>query len=140
MAHIIEVIRNSEAEARSFLDALFCSDSVSAIARINRGLTRLPSIGTQKSKANSMREYRSSLETGKDLGETAAYCRLFPTTVLYNDSERQITNLVEETSSMLEVEVEVNSKSAIRLPGRANSCESVKISSTRAIILDTDDP
>jgi len=31
MAHIIEVERHSEAEARSFLDALYYSDSVSAI-------------------------------------------------------------------------------------------------------------
>jgi hypothetical protein len=31
MAHIIEVIGNSEVEARSFLDALYYSDSVSAI-------------------------------------------------------------------------------------------------------------
>jgi hypothetical protein len=31
MAHIIEVIRDSEAEAGSFLDALFYTDSVSAI-------------------------------------------------------------------------------------------------------------
>ena len=33
MAHIIEVLRDTEAEARSFLDALFYSDSVSAIGR-----------------------------------------------------------------------------------------------------------
>ena len=31
MPHIIEVLRDTEAEARSFLDALFYSDSVSAI-------------------------------------------------------------------------------------------------------------
>ena len=31
MAHIIEVERHSEVEARSFLDALYYSDSVSAI-------------------------------------------------------------------------------------------------------------
>ena len=31
MAHIIEVIRNSQAEARSFLDALYYSDFVSPI-------------------------------------------------------------------------------------------------------------
>ena len=31
MAHIIEIVRNSEAEARSFLDAFYYSDSVSAI-------------------------------------------------------------------------------------------------------------
>ncbi len=33
MARIIEVLRDTEAEARSFLDALFYSDSVSAIGR-----------------------------------------------------------------------------------------------------------
>ena len=31
MAHIIEVVRDTAGEARSFLDALFYSDSVSAI-------------------------------------------------------------------------------------------------------------
>ena len=37
MAHIIEVVRENEAEARSFLDALYYSDSVSSIGYYLRG-------------------------------------------------------------------------------------------------------
>ena len=37
MAHIIEVVRETAGEARSFLDALFYSDSVSAIGHRRDG-------------------------------------------------------------------------------------------------------
>ena len=37
MAHIVEVVRNTTGEARSFLDALFYSDSVSVIGHRRDG-------------------------------------------------------------------------------------------------------
>ena len=66
MAHIIEVIRNSEAEARSFLDALFYSDSVSAIG------------------FRSDKETIRAVAVNWDEDEISAYCRIFPETVQYS--------------------------------------------------------
>ena len=60
MAHIIEVERRSEVEARSFLDALFYSDSVSAIGNRLQMVEyeRLPLIGMEMKKVNSMSEFQ----------------------------------------------------------------------------------
>ncbi|MBA3632370.1 MAG: hypothetical protein H0W58_06110 [Acidobacteria bacterium] len=90
MAHIIEVIRNSEAEARSFLDALFYSDSVSAIGHRSddSGKIRTVAVNWDADEESELDEQVSqmimdSLDTGEDLDEITAYCRLFPETVSY---------------------------------------------------------
>ena len=89
MAHIIEVIRNSEAEARSFLDALFYSDSVSAIGfRTDRGTIRVVTVNWDAEEESELDKQISQmitegLLTGNDLDEIAAYCRIFPETILY---------------------------------------------------------
>lgn len=89
MAHIIEVIRNSEAEARSFLDALFYSDSVSAIGhRPNREKTRAVAVNWEEEESSEIdlkisEMISNTLESGDDLDEITAYCRIFPATILY---------------------------------------------------------
>ena len=89
MAHIIEVIRNSEAEARSFLDALFYSDSVSAIGhRPDGNETRAVAVNWDAGEESELDERISqmitdTLEAGGDLDEIEAYCRIFPETVLF---------------------------------------------------------
>lgn len=48
MAHIIEVVRDTASEARSFLDALFYSDLVSAIGhRPNEDKTRAVAVNRE---------------------------------------------------------------------------------------------
>lgn len=95
MAHIIEVVRDTPAEARSFLDALFYSDSVSAIGyRPNGGKTRAVAVNWDADEESELDEQISemisiSLESGEDLDEIAAYCRIFPETVLY---QPELTN------------------------------------------------
>lgn len=94
MAHIIEVFRNTRAEARSFLDALFYSDSVSAIGfRLNGDQLRAVAVDWDAESENELDEQISelitdALEKGKDLDEITAYCRIFPKTIYYNP-ERQ---------------------------------------------------
>ena len=91
MAHIIEVVRETAGEARSFLDALFYSDSVSAIGHRRDGeLTRAVAInwdtGEESETDGRISQMISdALEAGNDddVDEIAAYCRLFPETVLY---------------------------------------------------------
>ncbi len=89
MAHIIEVLRDTEAEARSFLDALFYSDSVSAIGRRPDGeRTRSVAVNWDADEEIELDERISqmvtdAIEADDDLDEIAAYCRLFPETVLY---------------------------------------------------------
>lgn len=89
MAHIIEVERHSKAEARSFLDALFYSDSVSAIGhRPDGSKTRAVAVNWDADEESELDEQISemisnSLESGDDIDEIAAYCRIFPETVLY---------------------------------------------------------
>ena len=92
MAHIIEVVRDTEAEARSFLDALFYSDSVSAIGhRLDEDeKTRAVAVNWDTDEESEIDERISqmisdALRQGKDEGvdEIAAYCRIFPETVLY---------------------------------------------------------
>lgn len=90
MAHIIEVIRNSEAEARSFLDALFYSDSVSAIGfRVEGKVIRAIAVNWDEVEASELDERVSemitnSLQSDEDLDEISAYCKTFPETVPYN--------------------------------------------------------
>ena len=92
MAHIIEVVRDTEAEARSFLDALFYSDSVSAIGhRLDEDeKTRAVAVNWDTDEESEIDERISqmisdALRQGKDedVDEIAAYCRIFPETVLY---------------------------------------------------------
>lgn len=90
MAHIIEVVRNTEAEARSFLDALFYSDSVSAIGhrQDDAGKIRAIAVNWDADEESELDERISqmitdALETGEDVDEITAYCRIFPETVPY---------------------------------------------------------
>lgn len=89
MAHIIEVERYSEAEACSFLDALFYSDSVSAIGYRSIGnKTRAVAVNWDEDESSELDKQMSemisnSLESGDDIDEIAVYCRIFPETVLY---------------------------------------------------------
>lgn len=90
MAHIIEVERNSEAEARSFLDALYYSDSVSAIGFRPQGEKFIAVAVNWDAEETSELDERISglitdaLETGDELDEISAYRRIFSNTVLYN--------------------------------------------------------
>jgi hypothetical protein len=91
MAHIIEVVRDTTSEARSFLDALFYSDSVSAIGhRLDEDKTRAVAVNWEANETGELDERISemiteALDEGKDVDvdEIAAYCRLFPETILY---------------------------------------------------------
>jgi hypothetical protein len=89
MAHIIEVVRDTASEARSFLDALFYSDSVSAIGHRPDGeLTRAVAVNWDADEESEIDEQISqmvteAIEADVDLDEIAAYRRLFPETVLY---------------------------------------------------------
>ena len=90
MAHIIEVERNSEAEARSFLDALYYSDSVSAIGFRPKNEIFIATAVNWDAEEDSELDERisslitNSLESDDDLDEISAYCRIFPHTVSYN--------------------------------------------------------
>ncbi len=90
MAHIIEVVRKTEAEARSFLDALFYSDSVSAIGhrQDDSGKIRAIAVNWDADEESELDERISqmitnSLEAGDDVDEITTYCRIFPETVPY---------------------------------------------------------
>lgn len=89
MAHIIEVERHSKAEACSFLDALFYSDSVSAIGyRPDGNKTRAVAVNWDEDESSEIdvkisAMISNSLESGEDLDEIASYCRIFSETVLY---------------------------------------------------------
>lgn len=91
MAHIIEVERETVGEARSFLDALFYSDSVSAVGhRPDEDKTRAVAVNWDAECESELDERISqiisdSLDGGEDsdIDEIAAYCRIFPETVLY---------------------------------------------------------
>ena len=89
MAHIIEVERKSEAEARSFLDALFYSDSVSAIGfRLCNKTVRVIAVNWDADEESELDERISRLITdailaGDDLDAHCAYCRIFPETIPY---------------------------------------------------------
>lgn len=89
MAHIIEVIRDTESEARSFLDALFYSDSVSAIGhRPDDDRTRVVAVNWDADETSELDDCVSqmvtdALDASEDIDEIAAYCRIFPETVLY---------------------------------------------------------
>ena len=89
MAHIIEIERNSYPEARSFLDALYYSDSVSAIGfRLCHKTVRVVAVNWDADEESELDERISQLITdallaGDDLDEIAAYCRIFPEIILY---------------------------------------------------------
>lgn len=89
MAHIIEVVRHTADEARSFLDALFYSDSVSAIGhRFDRENIRAVAVNWDAGSESELDERISqmitdSLLSGEDVDEITAYCRIFPETVAY---------------------------------------------------------
>ena len=90
MAHIIEVERRTANEAHSFLDALFYSDSVSAIGHHpdKAGNIRAIAVNWDADEESKLDELISqmvndSLETGEDVDEITAYCRMFPETVPY---------------------------------------------------------
>lgn len=90
MAHLIEVIRSSEAEARSFLDALYYSDSVSAIGfRPTSEMFIAIAVNWDADEETELDEKIASLITDslgidEDLDEILAYRRIFPDTVSYN--------------------------------------------------------
>ena len=91
MPHIIEVVRETKAEAHSFLDALFYSDSVSAIGHRPDGKqTRAVAVNWDENETSELDEQISQMVTdalrqGKDedVDEIAAYCLVFPETILY---------------------------------------------------------
>jgi hypothetical protein len=89
MPHIIEVVRSTEAEARSFLDALFYSDSVSAIGHRRDGeLIRAVAVNWDADEESELdglisRIVSDVIEADDDTDEIAAYCRVFPEIVLY---------------------------------------------------------
>lgn len=93
MAHIIEVVRGTEAEARSFLDALVFSDSVSAIGyRPDGEKARAVAVNWDAEEESELDERISkmvtdALRTGDDFDEIAAYRRIFPATVFYNPEQ-----------------------------------------------------
>jgi hypothetical protein len=100
MTHIIEVERHSEAEARSFLDALYYSASVSAIGfRPQDEKFIAIAVNWDAEETSDLDERISrlitdSLQTCDDLDEISAYFRIFPKTVRYNP-ERQAEKLRE---------------------------------------------
>lgn len=90
MAHIIEVVRETEAEARSFLDALFYSSSVSSIGhrKDEAGETRAVAVNWDADEESELDERISqmvtdALATENSLDEIEAFCRIFSETVLY---------------------------------------------------------
>lgn len=89
MPHIIEVMRSTEAEARSFLDALFYSDSVSAIGHRPDGeRIRAVAVHWDADEESDLDERISqmvtdAIEADDDLDEIAAYRLIFPETALY---------------------------------------------------------
>lgn len=90
MAHIIEVIRNSEAEAGSFLDALYYSDFVSPIGFRICGDTVLAVAANWNEDAENEIDQQISqmitdaLANNEDLDEISAYHRIFSETVPYH--------------------------------------------------------
>lgn len=91
MPHIIEVLRETAGEARSFLDALFYSDSVSAIGHRPDGeRIRAVAVNWDADEESETDERISQMVTDaldagrdEDVDEIAAYCRIFPETALY---------------------------------------------------------
>lgn len=89
MPHIIEIVRETAGEARSFLDALFYSDSVSAIGhRLDGERIRAVAVNWDAGCESELDERISqmvtdAIEADDDTDEIAAYCRIFPETALY---------------------------------------------------------
>ena len=89
MAHIIEIERNSEVEARSFLDALYYSDFVSPIGfRVDGETVWAVAVNWNEEGLDKIDEQFSqitteTLENGKELDEISVYSRIFPETTPY---------------------------------------------------------
>jgi hypothetical protein len=89
MPHIIEVVRDTAGEARSFLDALFYSDSVSVIGHRSDGELIIAVAVNWDADEESETDERISqmvtdaIQADDDLDEITAYCRIFPETILY---------------------------------------------------------
>lgn len=90
MAHIIEVARSTFAEARSFLDALFYSDSVSAIGCRSdcNGKTRAVAVNWDEDGQSEFDDQISemideAMDGGEEMDEIRAYLKLYPDTVAY---------------------------------------------------------
>ena len=118
MAHIIEVVRGTAGEARSFLDALFYSDSVSAIGhRPDRtGKTRAVAVNWDADEENELDERISqmiadALDAGKD-EDVDAHCGLLPyisrNRPLPTRTYRLSINQIENQKFMTEIEIEIN--------------------------------
>lgn len=98
MAHIIEVVRDTAGEASSFLDALFYSDSVSAIGhRSEEDKTRAVAVNWDADEESELDERISQMisdaldaSEDSDVDEIAAYCRIFPGTILYQPESGDI--------------------------------------------------
>ena len=79
MAHNIEVVRDTAGEARSFLDALFYSDSVSAIGhRLDEDKTRAVAVNWDGDETSEIDERISqmisdALRSGED-EDVDAHC------------------------------------------------------------------
>ena len=95
MAHVLEILRDTEAQARSFLDALIYSDFVSAIGyRADGEKTRAIAINWDADQESELDGRISNLitdalETGNDVDEIQVYCEIFPETVLYQPETSQ---------------------------------------------------
>ena len=93
MAHIIEVVRENEAEARSFLDALYYSDLVSSIGyRLDGQKMRAVAVNWDADEVSELDErianlINNALCTSEDLDEITAYSRIFPDTIQYNSEQ-----------------------------------------------------
>lgn len=90
MANIIEVEISSYPKARFFLNALFYSDSVSLVGFRSEGEMFVAVIlNLVTDEENELDERFPSLisdvlQTGNDLDEISAYCRVFSRTSYYN--------------------------------------------------------
>jgi hypothetical protein len=96
MAHIIEVVRAGEEEARSFLDALFYSDSVSAIGyRADEENVRAVAVNWDEDAISELDDRISetvtdALDAGEEMDEIAAYHKLYPETVAYQPEQPDV--------------------------------------------------
>lgn len=81
MSHIIEVVRETAGEARSFLDALFYSDSVSAIGHCPDGeMTKAVAVNWDADEESKLDERISQMITDalEADDELDAHCGLLP--------------------------------------------------------------
>nr|MBA4184971.1 hypothetical protein [Acidobacteriota bacterium] len=102
--------------ARSFLDALFYSDSVSAIGhRPDDDKTRAVAVNWDADEESELDKQISqvitdALDAGDDMDEIAVYCRIFPETVLYQPELTDIEKQNRNQNFMPEIEIEINAE------------------------------